>query len=693
MVSSKNFSREEIDNFGVALNDKSRPLAARFRALFVLRNINCDQSVEWIGKCLKDESALLKHELAYCLGQLQNPSAIPILVEVLKDESQEPMVRHEAGEALGAIAHPSVKEVLLEFSSDPCPEVSETCQIALERIEWVEKNGKNTESPYDSVDPTPAATSNDVEELGATLVDPSRSLFERYRAMFSLRNFDTRESIKALAQGLYCEDSALFRHEVAYVLGQLQSPVAIKELSDRLFLDSENCMVRHECAEALGAIATDECTEILKKYSHDQERVVRESCEVALDMAKYENSGDLQYAKLHKVFWNSDSIDIQMKARLQQFLLPGLKLRPTPINIRQFSLAAVKPAFSSADLGKMYEIDKNTAKQLNLAKYLPSPLAKQMDTLDELVTLVRSPFLEILACMRVVDRSLPSLRLVLWGAFGTGKTVTLNQAVHHAQQNGWLIVQLRSAMDLTRNVSEVEMSTFASGRINDPTNAVVILQDFKQQNQAVWKRLAEAKTSRDYEWSKSERTPQGKPLVDIVEMGISAPYLATDCVGALFRELRLHSSNAADLKVLVAIDDANSLWGKTLVKRADRTFASPSDLSLVVHYRRLIANDWTNGCVLLVADKKEIADARKELEVSRNTPLELFGEEGFEFIEPFLPIETSQYTEEEANTMYKYYVEKNWLTTPNARSEEGRRQLMHLSAFNPYYYERLCAFN
>ncbi|VDN27681.1 unnamed protein product [Cylicostephanus goldi] len=157
-------------------------------------------------------------------------------------------------------------------------------------------------------DPTAAASSDDVEELGAILVDPKKPLWDRYAAMFKLRNINTDASIKALAQGLYCEDSALFRHEVAYVLGQAQSPVAIKELKDRLTLLSENHMVRHECAEALGAIATNECTAILQEYLKDKEvivsplfvdvlmRVVRESCEVALDMADYENSDELQYA-------------------------------------------------------------------------------------------------------------------------------------------------------------------------------------------------------------------------------------------------------------------------------------------------------------------------------------------------------------------------------------------------------------
>lgn len=55
------------------------------------------EAIEWISKAFADESALLKHELAYCLGQMQDKRAIPALTAVLKDKQQEPMVRHEAG--------------------------------------------------------------------------------------------------------------------------------------------------------------------------------------------------------------------------------------------------------------------------------------------------------------------------------------------------------------------------------------------------------------------------------------------------------------------------------------------------------------------------------------------------------------------------------------------------------------------
>ncbi|CAI5442508.1 unnamed protein product [Caenorhabditis angaria] len=360
-----------------------------------------------------------------------------------------------------------------------------------------------------------------------------------------------------------------------------------------------------------------------------------------------------------------------------------------PVGRRFFSSAeSATASYTLPENGTLYEIDRDATKQLNFRTHLPSGLRKQLDTIGELVTLVREPLLEVSSCMRAVDKTIPTLRLVLWGPFGTGKTVTLNQAVHHAYQNQWAIVNLRSAMDLTRQVKEIEMCTYVPGRINDPSNAISILQNFKQQNQHIWKKLAELQTERDYEWSKSEKTAQNKPITDIVEMGISAPFLATDCVGALFRELRRHAKNDG-IKVLVAIDDANSLWGKTLVKRADRTYAQPHDLSLVVHFRRMISNDWSNGCVLMVADKKEVSDANNQLEVPRITPLELFGEEGFEHIEPVIPIETTNYTEKETDAIFEYYVKKNWLASEAARSEDGRKQLMYLSAFNPHYYERL----
>lgn len=88
---------DRIENVGKILNDNTRPMKERFRALFTLKNIKGELALKFISQAFGDESALLKHELAYCLGQMQDPNAIPVLIKVLEDKNEVPMVRHEAG--------------------------------------------------------------------------------------------------------------------------------------------------------------------------------------------------------------------------------------------------------------------------------------------------------------------------------------------------------------------------------------------------------------------------------------------------------------------------------------------------------------------------------------------------------------------------------------------------------------------
>jgi deoxyhypusine monooxygenase len=228
---------------------------------------------------------------------MKDDAAIPVLIKVLKDVNQAPMVRHEAGEALGAIGNPNCIDILAEYSKDPVVEVAETCEIALDRIKWLQEQEKlNDNNPYASVDPSPplADQSKSAAELQNILMDENESLFNRYRAMFSLRNMRTKDAIIAICAGLK-GSSALFRHEIAFVLGQLQDENSIPYLIETLKDPLENEMVRHEAAEALGSIATEECVDILSKYLKDEKRVVKESCEVALDICDYENSGAFDF--------------------------------------------------------------------------------------------------------------------------------------------------------------------------------------------------------------------------------------------------------------------------------------------------------------------------------------------------------------------------------------------------------------
>lgn len=306
------------------LTSEDVALARRFRALFSLKHLasqtpgpSATAAIQAIAAGFASPSALLKHELAYCLGQTKNPVAVPFLREVLENKHEDPMCRHEAAEALGALADQSSLQLMLEMKDDQKEPVvvRETCEIAIDRIRWAQSDARGTEnlrpSDFASIDPAPpmALTSevHSIPDLQKTLLDTSLPLFQRYRAMFTLRDLASPPdlatavpAVDALASG-FTDPSALFRHEVAFVFGQLTHPASIPALSRVLENSAEESMVRHEAAEALGSLGEEPGVEdLLRRFLDDPEQVVRESVIVALDMAEYEKNGEMEYATIPK---------------------------------------------------------------------------------------------------------------------------------------------------------------------------------------------------------------------------------------------------------------------------------------------------------------------------------------------------------------------------------------------------------
>ena len=291
-------SSDELVKVGSVLQNTNISLSERFRALFTLMNVGGDEAVKVICDVFTDTSELLKHELAFCLGQMQNSSAIPKLSLVLEDEEQPIIVRHEAGEALGAIGLMESLPLLNKYLNHENKVLQQTCELAVNRIKMINSSIDSQQtSDFSSVDPAPAFNKDkSCKELSDILLDPTQPLFDRYRAMFSLRNLASPESIDVLVEGLNCKDSALLRHEVAYVLGQMADEHAVKGLTEKLQDLSDDAMVRHECAEALGAVDNHQCKEILSAHLNDKDLIVKQSCEIALDMNEYETGNQFQYA-------------------------------------------------------------------------------------------------------------------------------------------------------------------------------------------------------------------------------------------------------------------------------------------------------------------------------------------------------------------------------------------------------------
>lgn len=275
----------------------------------------------------EEHGSLLRHEFAYVLGQMKTVQACAALENLLSRENDCVMVRHEAAEALGAIASPRSKSVLESTRrkyEGVLDELSDTCLLALKRLNH-ETNGEENDAPvvgcacmlapYSSIDPVevdPKHVSVSTEQLGDILLNKQSDvenetnensrktpyhrtgdLIERYRAMFSLRNRGGEESVRQLCRALVEDASSpLLRHEVAFVLGQLQHPASISALEESLSRLDEHAMVRHESAEALGAIEGNSeewqrIESILTRYQNDSDPAVAESCIVALDAADY----------------------------------------------------------------------------------------------------------------------------------------------------------------------------------------------------------------------------------------------------------------------------------------------------------------------------------------------------------------------------------------------------------------------
>jgi len=301
------FDLSSIEDIGKILRDPVAPIALKVKALFEARKHAGQPAVDaLIGGLTSSKSTLLRHEIAYVLGQVQHSGAIQTLTKLLEDTSEDEMVRHEAAEALAAIGSPKAIETISQFLNDSSAPVRETCLLAIHSLRTTvqqEDDGQlNSESrAFNTVDPIHGRNGccdDDVESLSNELLDITLELWKRYEALFTLRNIASDKAAKAIANALVQDkSSALLRHEVAFVLGQLQNPCTLMELTVCLSNEQEHTMARHEAALAIGAIGCtwtresskqlescrNEAIETLKLYACDEDDVVKESCIVGLD--------------------------------------------------------------------------------------------------------------------------------------------------------------------------------------------------------------------------------------------------------------------------------------------------------------------------------------------------------------------------------------------------------------------------
>ncbi|XP_017280437.1 28S ribosomal protein S29, mitochondrial isoform X2 [Kryptolebias marmoratus] len=316
----------------------------------------------------------------------------------------------------------------------------------------------------------------------------------------------------------------------------------------------------------------------------------------------------------------------------------------------------------------------------------PYRFQHQVRTFNEACIMVRPPALEVISYLKKTDFSKPALRYVFYGLRGSGKTMSLCHTVHFCYTQGWLVLHVPDAHLWVKNCKELLPSSYKASRFDQPLQATAWLRNFKLTNEAV---LSKLKTKQRYVWTKRESTEQGSLLGELVDQGITRIKSSSDVVGALMKELRLQSGQPdAGFRLAVAVDGINALWGRTTLKKENKSPVDPEELTLIHNLRKLMRNDWTGGAIITTLSRTGSVYTPKDAYL----PQELLGETGFDNMDPFVPVSVPEYNEEEFESCYLYYLERNWLQHPQSRTEAGKKELVFLSNRNPSVFEKLCGF-
>lgn len=302
---------ENITKYIDDLCNPECPIAERVDSLFCLRSFKELEAIDGLIKAFHTEkkSELLLHEICYCLGQMNDTEAhvakiVPFLEMIISNESYPQIVIHEAVEALANMDDYSNDALLARFENSEHSEmVKETVDLARGLIEWNQKTDKGRTEGIDlgkmrikTNDPAPPfdywgkAEYRDVANLTQILLDPSRTCFDRNRALFTLRELNSKESVLAICQTLRPENfdkcSALLKHEVAFVLAQMEDVFkhAVPFLIEACLDPREASIVKHEGLVAVGEMI-DDAKEIEHLLQHE-DPIVSESCAVAINNMK-----------------------------------------------------------------------------------------------------------------------------------------------------------------------------------------------------------------------------------------------------------------------------------------------------------------------------------------------------------------------------------------------------------------------
>lgn len=114
------------------INDRSKPIEVKCRALEAVAPLNSPEVEKTIGDAYQSGNAKLKVSSIYAMGKNCNPSWLPILLKELGSPDAE--IRYEAARACGEIGEEEAVPTLIEMADDPDIEIQTAAIQALGQI-------------------------------------------------------------------------------------------------------------------------------------------------------------------------------------------------------------------------------------------------------------------------------------------------------------------------------------------------------------------------------------------------------------------------------------------------------------------------------------------------------------------------------------------------------------------------------
>jgi small subunit ribosomal protein S29 len=338
---------------------------------------------------------------------------------------------------------------------------------------------------------------------------------------------------------------------------------------------------------------------------------------------------------------------------------------------------------SLQNLGLYYTIPQAVKKTLFSHGGFPKSFEKQIKTFGEPCLMIREPAIEIINYIKNSDFTKPVNRFVLYGRDGAGKSLALSHILHYGYISEYILVHVPWASNWFKRPKETGNSSSKEGFIDIPLDAAAWLIHFKNQNQNILAKL-NLTTSVDYVWSKRETTPAGSTFLELIDHGVNRVKFASDTIAALLSELK-KSSTSGKCKTMVAIDGFNAFFHpNTRIFGENKTKIRADQITLTAPFLDITNYNWTNGVVILTVDRIAMTEERMESELPRY----LLGKQGFEHLDPFVPVRVDNYTDKEYIRCIEYYLNRKWILNTKPGFDD---ELKFLTGKNPFKLMEVCA--